>query len=89
VSEPGEYVFLEGYRATDARPRTVTFDVTDERVHRYCVHCSAPPNLLIGEGVSLGINGPIPWGLEPDREIWGYIVGYDSATRRLEVAPKR
>lgn len=69
--------------------RTCVIDITDERVHRYCVDCSAPPDLLRGEAVSITIDGPVPWGLEPDREIWGYIVSYDPSARRLEVAPKR
>jgi len=77
-------------------PPFVSFEIADERVHRYLVDCSAPPDLLRGQAVWIGPNHtaapcPIPWGLNPCATdlIFGYIVGYDPATRRLEVAPKR
>jgi hypothetical protein len=66
----------------------VVFHVHDERVHRYCVDLSVPPNLLIGEAASI-TEGVVPWGMAPDRPIWGYIRSYDPVARTLTVAPKR
>jgi len=81
--------------------QTVTFDVTDDRVLSYIAAVGLP---LRGEAVAISDGkptrrdpsaapypegSPVPWAIDPELPIWGYIVGYDTATRRLEVAPKR
>lgn len=72
--------------------QTVTFDIANHLVADYCRDCSLDPDILRGEAVFLHPEGPIPYSLAGgrylDSQIWGYILSYDSAARRLEVAPK-
>lgn len=74
------------------QPASVTFDLTNHHVAKYCEDCNQQPSILIGEAVFLRPDGPIPYSLAGgrylDSQIWGYILSYDPAARRLEVAPK-